>query len=108
MCRFCGNPTVGESERVCERDECQQAEQEACDQQHPCGHYCGGYRGESHCLPCLQSTCVHSWPFLPTERRPKQQADDLCPLCGVGVVLASFLSLMCSPLTISLSPPFPG
>jgi hypothetical protein len=26
----------------------------SCTRQHACGHHCGGVRGETHCLPCLE------------------------------------------------------
>ncbi|XP_021915277.1 E3 ubiquitin-protein ligase MYCBP2-like, partial [Zootermopsis nevadensis] len=45
----------------------------ACNKLHPCGHMCGGIKGEAVCLPCL-----HGCSAKPTL---KQDADDMCMIC---------------------------
>lgn len=45
----------------------------ACSKLHPCGHMCGGIKGEAVCLPCL-----HGCSSNPTL---KQDADDMCMIC---------------------------
>lgn len=45
----------------------------ACNKLHPCGHMCGGIKGETVCLPCL-----HGCSSNPTL---KQDADDMCMIC---------------------------
>lgn len=57
-CRFCGNSLETPQEllnAVCAHEDCTQFLDVACDKVLPCGHYCGGIKGEESCLPCL--TC---------------------------------------------------
>jgi len=45
----------------------------ACNKLHPCGHMCGGIKGEVVCLPCLHG-CSSKLAL-------KQDADDMCMIC---------------------------
>ena len=45
----------------------------ACNKLHPCGHMCGGIKGEGVCLPCLHG-CSSKLAL-------KQDADDMCMIC---------------------------
>jgi E3 ubiquitin-protein ligase MYCBP2 len=67
-CRFCGTDITDENrsvkeppspalENVCRDDECQEKLEHACTKTLPCGHVCGGVRGEETCLPCYE-VCV--------------------------------------------------
>ena len=52
-----------------------------CEKNLPCGHQCGGVKGEEDCLPCLhgcrppQGADTSNWDKL------KQDADDMCMIC---------------------------
>ena len=39
---------------VCGDKACVDKARGACTKTHPCGHHCGGVRGERDCLPCLE------------------------------------------------------
>lgn len=70
-CRFCGD-VIFEMEEVkyeegegpgafadvCKKNECQELVKDCCDKTLPCGHICHGFRGEKHCLPCLNPACA--------------------------------------------------
>nr|CAD7199865.1 unnamed protein product [Timema douglasi] len=76
VCRFCG--TSGNSGllaigNICADQECQEHARNACSKLHPCGHMCGGIKGEATCLPCLHGCSAD--PNL------KQDADDMCMIC---------------------------
>nr|CAD7431359.1 unnamed protein product [Timema monikensis] len=76
VCRFCG--TSGNSGllaigNICADQECQEHARNACSKLHPCGHMCGGIKGEVTCLPCLHGCSAD--PNL------KQDADDMCMIC---------------------------
>ncbi|XP_069950165.1 E3 ubiquitin-protein ligase MYCBP2 isoform X3 [Cherax quadricarinatus] len=75
-CRFCGapaQPSLLSPAPVCQDQDCQEYNREACVRTHDCGHLCGGLKGESSCLPCLHG-CSNT-PSL------KQDADDMCMIC---------------------------
>ncbi|CAI5999912.1 unnamed protein product [Closterium sp. NIES-65] len=44
--------------RVCGEEQCREKLKAACTRTSPCGHPCGGVRGEVQCLPCLQDPCL--------------------------------------------------
>ncbi|XP_038216347.1 E3 ubiquitin-protein ligase highwire [Zerene cesonia] len=76
VCRFCG--TRGNSGllaigNVCADQQCQEHGREACARILPCGHICGGVRGERACLPCLFG-CASADTL-------RQDADDMCMIC---------------------------
>ncbi|XP_063236464.1 E3 ubiquitin-protein ligase MYCBP2 isoform X2 [Bacillus rossius redtenbacheri] len=76
VCRFCG--ATGSSGllaigNICADQECQEHARHACSKLLPCGHVCGGIKGESPCLPCLHGCSAD--PGL------KQDADDMCMIC---------------------------
>jgi len=76
-CRWCSQPCMAKMRRseslasaCCGNDEgtdlkrfppslsCAEKERRACGKRHPdCGHWCGGVRGESRCLPCIHPDC---------------------------------------------------
>jgi len=76
-CRWCSQPCMAKLRRAeslasacCGNDEgidlkrfppslsCAEKERRACGKRHrDCGHWCGGVRGESQCLPCLRPEC---------------------------------------------------
>ena len=86
-CRFCGmrvpidrkTPYTPDSPGlalVCEDELCLERAKLNCTRTHPCGHPCGGVRGEKQCLPCLR----HCNP--PTEGPPLTQDHELdCAIC---------------------------
>ncbi|CAI5969893.1 unnamed protein product [Closterium sp. NIES-65] len=43
---------------VCGEEQCRERLRDACTRVGPCGHACGGVRGEVDCLPCLHDACV--------------------------------------------------
>lgn len=43
----------------------------------PCGHPCGGFKGEKECLPCINEECVDKNPELTLEKK----GDDYCVIC---------------------------
>ena len=81
---------------VCRAGECQARLKGSCTKTLPCGHPCGGVRGEATCLPCLRcvppgdagttrkgkSRGVHGNGSFPT-------ADDPCAICYVDPLGAS-------------------
>lgn len=86
-CRFCGSkcpterktPYIPDSPSlalVCEDDLCLDRAKLTCTRTHPCGHPCGGVRGEKQCLPCLRhcSTALEGPPLT-------QDHEDLCVIC---------------------------
>ncbi|XP_013162054.1 PREDICTED: E3 ubiquitin-protein ligase MYCBP2 isoform X3 [Papilio xuthus] len=79
ICRFCGTRSssgllaIG---NVCAEEQCQELANEACSRVLPCGHVCGGVRGESTCLPCLLG-CAPLQDAAPL----RQDADDMCMIC---------------------------
>eukprot|EP00742_Colponemidia_sp_Colp-10_P004729 GILJ01005044.1.p1 GENE.GILJ01005044.1~~GILJ01005044.1.p1 ORF type:complete len:1771 (+),score=301.85 GILJ01005044.1:1764-7076(+) len=110
-CRFCGVPVtfanrsaaVAETPAlasVCNDPDCQAKMEISCVNTLPCGHYCGGVRNESTCLPCFRCTektdslSGHAHKVTEEERKeqdtevvpePKpelsQDADDYCMVC---------------------------
>ncbi|CAG4984339.1 unnamed protein product, partial [Parnassius apollo] len=78
-CRFCGTRSssgllaIG---NVCADEQCQEHSRDACTHVLPCGHVCGGVRGESTCLPCLVG-CASGEGTIPL----RQDADDMCMIC---------------------------
>jgi hypothetical protein len=87
-------PPLGD---VCTKGECVAKERLACGKQHRCGHACGGVRGESRCLPCLQTGCSGEpqqkqekqrerqrlQPHPPAQLQQQHTADDFCNICWV-------------------------
>ncbi len=74
-CRFCGrqgSADVPVMDSLCGDKECVEHSRNACEKVLSCGHFCGGIRGESTCLPCLHGC---SGALL------KQDADDMCMIC---------------------------
>jgi hypothetical protein len=55
----------------------------ACDKLLPCGHYCGGLRDDTVCLPCLHG-CVSTDAVLLL-----QDADDMCMICFTDTLSAA-------------------
>ena len=53
----------------------------ACTKLLSCGHWCGGVRGETECLPCLQH-CARDVQL-------KQDADDMCMICFTEALSAA-------------------
>ena len=53
----------------------------ACTKTLPCGHPCGGIRGEETCLPCLHG--CQGRDLL------KQDADDMCMICFTEALAAA-------------------
>ncbi|XP_064481849.1 E3 ubiquitin-protein ligase MYCBP2-like [Ornithodoros turicata] len=73
-CRFCGalaNAGLLSLGNVC--SDCQEHAANACSKVHPCGHMCGGIKGETTCLPCLHG-CGNPQGL-------RQDADDMCMIC---------------------------
>lgn len=75
-CRWCSKPCMAKLRRseclatsCCGSDEgtdlkrfppvlsCAEKEKRVCGKRHACGHFCGGVRHESECLPCLHQAC---------------------------------------------------
>eukprot|EP00929_Paragymnodinium_shiwhaense_P000018 TRINITY_DN10006_c0_g2_i1.p1 TRINITY_DN10006_c0_g2~~TRINITY_DN10006_c0_g2_i1.p1 ORF type:complete len:602 (-),score=133.13 TRINITY_DN10006_c0_g2_i1:95-1900(-) len=57
----CGDDEGNELQRFPPVLSCAEKERRACGKRHPdCGHLCGGVRGESRCLPCLQPECIRA------------------------------------------------
>ncbi|CAG9138191.1 unnamed protein product [Plutella xylostella] len=79
-CRFCGARgssgllAIG---NVCADQQCQDHGKESCARVLPCGHLCGGVRGEKTCLPCLFG-CTAA---VAGEAPLRQDADDMCMIC---------------------------
>ncbi len=44
----------------------------------PCGHPCGGFKGENYCLPCLKEDCANNNPEL-----HGVNGDEYCNICFV-------------------------
>lgn len=62
-CRYCDEPlnaknksntTVQALIDICNNKDCQELASSACTKMLPCGHPCGGVKGEQKCLPCLR------------------------------------------------------
>ncbi len=51
---------------------------EACEKVLKCGHFCGGIKDETTCLPCLHG-CRNDGS--PDAAKLKQDADDMCMIC---------------------------
>lgn len=51
----CKNPAF---KACCEKKECIEIRDKCCDKKLPCGHWCGGWKGERTCLPCLDENCI--------------------------------------------------
>ena len=43
---------------VCEEPDCLVLMEKACEKAFRCEHFCGGFRGEPQCLPCMHEDCV--------------------------------------------------
>ncbi len=74
-CRFCGRQSSSDvpvMDSLCNDSECAEHAKIACEKVLPCGHFCGGIRGESSCMPCLHGCSGASL---------KQDADDMCMIC---------------------------
>lgn len=81
LCRFCmlplspsntvENPPSAALMNVCTDEYCVEKMKNSCLKLHPCGHPCGGIRGEESCLPCLRCN----------EGGLSQDADDYCNIC---------------------------
>jgi len=67
---------------VCNSPDCLSRRDIACDRYLPCGHACGGVRGEKECLPCLKADCPsHVSSGL------EEDDDSYCTICyteGLG------------------------
>lgn len=61
---------------VCADEECVGKRELSCQRMLPCGHPCGGVRGESTCLPCLYG-CGGGGE----EDAMRPEAEDLCRIC---------------------------
>ncbi|KAM6446158.1 E3 ubiquitin-protein ligase MYCBP2 isoform 3-T4 [Liasis olivaceus] len=86
VCRFCGcrNGTeLSAVGSVCSDADCQEYAKLACSKTHPCGHPCGGVRGEERCLPCLHGCDKSATAAL------KQDADDMCMVCFTEALSAA-------------------
>ncbi|XP_025027422.1 E3 ubiquitin-protein ligase MYCBP2 isoform X3 [Python bivittatus] len=86
VCRFCGcrNGTeLSAVGSVCSDADCQEYAKLACSKTHPCGHPCGGVRGEERCLPCLHGCDKSATTAL------KQDADDMCMICFTEALSAA-------------------
>lgn len=44
--------------QVCSSPECRDKLKHACTKRLPCGHPCGGLRGERPCIPCVREDCL--------------------------------------------------
>jgi len=74
-CRFCGRQSSADvpvMDSLCNDHECAEHAKLACDKVLACGHFCGGIRGESACLPCLHGC---------SGVKLRQDADDMCMIC---------------------------
>jgi len=49
----CGSDEGADLKRFPPSLSCAEKERRSCGKRHPCGHWCGGGRGEAKCLPCL-------------------------------------------------------
>lgn len=84
-CRYCldelkqPSPSMKPAFRyVCRKSDCFTLMQKSCDKVLDCGHPCKGVNGETECLPCLEAECIEK---MPTDKQPKGNADDYCPIC---------------------------
>lgn len=82
LCRFCGTelsasnrcpeePVSPALENVCDDEDCIDTAKHACTKTLDCGHFCGGVRGESKCLPCYEGCDGGT-----------VEKDDKCAICG--------------------------
>ncbi len=62
---------------VCRSADCINLMNNSCEKVHPCGHFCCGFRGEKHCLPCLHPDCVAENP----DATRGKIGDDYCSIC---------------------------
>ena len=89
-CRFCATLINKPPARyakpafmdVCEEAACVDLMDQSCDKVLPCGHCCGGFRGEQKCLPCLHEDCVEKAP----EQTLSETADSYCVICYVSAL----------------------
>ena len=52
-----------------------------CEKTLPCGHQCGGVKGEEECLPCLHGCSPPVGADTSNWDKLKQDADDMCMIC---------------------------
>ena len=66
-------------------EECQARLEGACTRTlRPCGHPCGGVRGETTCLPCLRcppAAAAAAAAASSSSSVPLPSAEDYCPIC---------------------------
>lgn len=80
---------AGLSGQVCTGEDCQEKKAHSCNKVLPCGHVCCGIKGESECLPCLETDCP--------SKDPKCDKDEYCGICYTeGLGAAPCIKLKCS------------
>eukprot|EP00440_Ansanella_granifera_P073513 gb/GFBE01079771.1/.p1 GENE.gb/GFBE01079771.1/~~gb/GFBE01079771.1/.p1 ORF type:complete len:589 (+),score=103.64 gb/GFBE01079771.1/:1-1767(+) len=71
----CGNDDGTDLKRYPPLLSCAEKERRGCAKRLPCGHFCGGVRGEGECLPCLNRKC----------RQRAQASGILAPATGTAI-----------------------
>ncbi|KAK9824279.1 hypothetical protein WJX72_009118 [[Myrmecia] bisecta] len=77
---------------ICRSPACQGKLREACTKELPCGHRCGGVRGEEECLPCLEGC---SRPSTASSSRAHVHGDDDCHMCCESLRSGPVILLQC-------------
>lgn len=91
-CRFCLEELKQPSKdknpafrACCDKEECIKIRDECCDKKLPCGHFCGGFRGEKKCLPCLDKGCIEKYNQTAAVKLLEDySADDTCSICWIA------------------------
>lgn len=80
----CGNDDGTDLKRFPPSLSCAEKELRGCGKRHPCGHWCGGVRGELQCLPCLQGDCrkkSSSSSVPPSTCSTLPDGEEWCSIC---------------------------
>jgi RCR-type E3 ubiquitin transferase len=83
--------------KVCSSAECSQLRDIACTRTHPCGHPCGGARGEEICLPCLQCGPEAAVSMLPegAVKPLVSSGEEFCAYCMYPISSEPAILLSC-------------
>jgi hypothetical protein len=76
--------------QVCGAAECRSKLRRACTKRLPCGHACGGLRGEAPCLPCVRGDCLLTHQLPP-------RGGAACAAAGAGACLICLEQLDSAP-----------
>lgn len=69
-------------QNCCKSEECIAIREITCEKTLNCSHFCGGGRGETKCLPCLEEDCLLH--IDEENNKPSQNKHDFCPICWVN------------------------